>query len=723
MSAVVSITERARPTGQGGITAAAALGKGAALILGWHRDRLPRRGVVSVGDGGARGPFRLTAWAHEEPGLCWFVAAIQLQGVLPPAGAAVTLHAQGMPDRALATWPAALEGAREMTELLAARAVARPGDLALFLADLVDQAPRGGVLRGVLRRFLALAATEDGAVEIIGRHGAMLMLQGWGRAESEAQVIFADGPLVHAPLAVATFPRADIAPPATGLLESIALAEAWEEPLPAALHVAADGRLWRRPVVSAPQLLGSAETAGHVAHMLKRLEADPATLAVLGRAARPPYEGVETVSRSGRPLAAALDLVALLPGVGAYVAGWIADAEGVVTAATLCGAGGFSIPLEGVWTRIARPDVAKGLSADPRFATLRGDGHGFAAFVACEVPAEAAGLHLALELAGGGVAYLPARPEPGSPRALMRRIAGSIDLHKPTGLPAVEAQLSPLIATAATTDALPAASVLRAAPAGRVALLLPLPEPAVPPAALLSAFQHDAPRAGEEALVLILGPEWRGAPLADLEAVIGLYGLAPGIVMADEGAGTVEAWELGARATEAPLLLCLPPGGHVGAPGWRRALAALVPPGDEAVPQALAPTLLYEDGSVRSTGFTDVIAEAAPPFFRLRRPFAGLPAASLSGEGAARRGAALAGALVTRAAHGLAGGFARFGLRSVAQEAGFFLRLGDAGGACRWVPEVAVVAPEARTPPAPWQEAARLADGHALRALWCGVGR
>jgi hypothetical protein len=723
MSAVVSITERARATGQGGIIAASALGKGAALILGWHRDRLPRRGVVSVGDGFARGPFRLTAWAHEEPGLCWFVAAIQLQGGLPAPGMAVALHAQGMPDRALATWPAQLEGAREMTELLAARAVARPGDLALFLAELVEQAPRGAVLRGVLRRFLGLAAKENGAIEIIGRHGSLLMLQGWGRAEVEAQAIFADGPLVHAPLSVATFPRADIADPATGLLECVALAEAWEEALPAALHVAADGRLWRRQIVPAPQLLGLAETAGHVAEMLKRLEADSATLAALGRAARPPFEGVETVSRTSLPLAAALDLVVLLPGVGVYVAGWIADPDRVVLAATLCGEGGFSVRLDGLWTRIARPDVATGLAADPRFGRLRGDGHGFAAFVACEVLDDAAGLHLAFELAGGGVAYLPARAEPGSPRALMRRIAGSIDLHKPTGLPAVEAQLSPLIATAATMDALPTAAVLRQAAVARVALLLPLLEPTVPPAALLSAFLHDAPRAGEEALVLILGPEWRGGPLAELEAVVALYGLSVGIVMAEESAGIVEAWEIGARATSAPLLLCLPPGGSAGAAGWRQALAALIPPGTEAAPKVLAPTLLYEDGSVRSTGFTDVVAEAAPPFFRLRRPFAGLPAATLTRDGAERRGAALAGALVTRAAHALTGGFARFGLRSTAQEAGFFLRLGDAGGACRWVPEVTVVAPEARTPPAPWQEAARLADGHALRALWCGAGR
>lgn len=722
MTAVFNFSERARPTGQGGIVAAAALGKGAALVLGWHRDRLPRRGIASVGESAVRGPFRLTAWAHEEPGLCWFVAAIQLQGVLPVPGATVSLHAQGMVDRVLATWPAELEGPREITELLAARAAARPGDLALFLAELVEQAPRGAVLRGVLRRFLAAAATEDGAVEIIGRHGAMLVLQGWGRRESEAKAIFADGPIVQAPLAVATFPRSDIAPPATGLLETVALAEPWEEPLPAALHVAADGRLWRRPVVAAPQTLGAAETASHIGEMLKRIEADPATLSLLGRAARPPFEGVETVSRAGVPLAAALDLVALLPGVGAYVSGWLADPQGRTVSATLADRNGFSVRIDEVWTRLSRPDVVAGLASDARFPRLP-DTLGFSAFIACETPERAEQLHLALDLAGGGVAYLPAEAASGGARALLRRIAGSIDLHKPTGLAAVEAQLSPLVAAAAAVDSVPQARIVREAPAGRVALLLPLLDPSLPTAALLSAFLHDPPEPGAEALVLVLAPEWRGPRLAELEAILSLYGLGAGIVLAEEAMGTVEAWDRGARSVTSPLLLCLPPIGHAGPPGWRRALARHLPEGGERMPTALAPTLLYEDGSVRSAGFTDVVAEAAPPFFRLRRPFAGLPLAALKADAGARRGAALAGALVTRAAHARTGGFARFGLRSAAQEAGFFLRLGDAGGECRWVPEVALVAPEARSPAAPWQEAARLADGHALRSLWCGARR
>lgn len=723
MSAVISFTERAKPTGQGGIVAAAVLGKGAALVLGWHRDRLPRRGVASVGDGSVRGPFRLTAWEHDEPGLCWFVAAMQLQGVLPAPGTIVTLHAQGMSDRSLASWPAEHEGPREIAERLVSHAAKRPGDLALFLAELVEQAPRGAVLRGILRRFLAGAAAEDGAIEIIGRHGAMLILQGWGRRETEARAIFPDGPLVQAPLSVAGFARGDVAAPATGLLEAVPLAEPWSDANPSALHVAADGRLWRRTVVAAPQVLGAVEAASHVAEMLRRLDADAATLAMLGRAARPPFEGAETVSRAGLPLVAALDLVAILPGVGAYVGGWLVDPHSAVVSVTLANRTGFSVALDRVWTRIARPDVVSGLATDPRFRGVAGDRVGFAAFVACEVPKDGEGLHLALDLAGGGVAYLPAPPAAGSARSLMRRIAGSIDLHKPSGLPAVEAQLSPLVAAAAAVDSLPEAAVVRAAPAGRTVLILPLQDPDLPAAAQLSAFVHDPPLQREEALVLVVGPEWRGAPLAQLEAVLALYGLEAGIVRAEETPSTVEAWEIGARHSAAPLLLCLPPLGHAAAPGWRRALSALVPPGSEASATVLAPTLLYEDGSVRSTGFTDVVADAAPPFFRLRRPFAGQPRGALAATGGQRRGAALAGALVTRVAHAQTGGFARFGLRSAAQEAGFFLRLGDAGGTCLWVPEVELVAPEARTPAVPWQDAARLADGHALRALWCGAGR
>lgn len=726
MSRVVSLADRARQPEAGGILAATMLGKGAALVLGWHRDRLPRRGVASSGEEGARGPFRLTAWAHEEPGLCWFLAAIQLHGSLPAPGALVALHAQGMPDRLLSTWPAELIGARELTEEVVKRATARPGDVALFLAELVEQAPRGTVLRGILRRFLGSAAVEDGAVEIVGRHGAMLVLQGWGTAEPGAQAVFAEGQVVRVPISLATFARPDIPPPATGLVEALMLPEPWQGGPPQSLHVIADGRIRRRSLVAAPQLLGSLETAAHLAEMMKRLDADPEALAALGRAARPPYEGHETLSRAAAPLSAALDLCAAIPGAGVYVAGWLLDPAASVASVSLCGEGGFAVRLDDVWTRVARPDVVAGASSDRRFAAIAGDAHGFAAFVPCTLPAGHDELHLAFELAGGGVAYLPVQAAPGAPRALMQRIAASIDLHKPTGLAVVEAQLSPLIATAAMAEAETAAATLRAPRPSRTAVILPLPEPEAPPAAMLSPFLNDPPVAGEEELVLVLGPSWRGPALAELLAVVELYGLSPGIVIAEERISIAEAWEIGAASTQTPLLLCLP-GTGLAAPGrWRQALVAALPAGAEGEARVIVPTLLYEDGSVRSTGFDQLIASDAPPYLRLRRPHAGMPHAAIGGAepaGATRRGAVLAGALVTREAHRRGGGFARFGLRTPAQETGFFLRLADAGGTCTWHGDVAVVAPEAKERGAGWHDAARLAEGHALRALWGRAGR
>jgi hypothetical protein len=726
MSRVVAFADRARQPDAGGIIAATMLGKGAALVLGWHRDRLPRRGVASGGEGEARGPFRLTAWAHEEPGLCWFLAAIQLHGALPPPGALVTLHAQGMPDRMLSTWPAELIGARELTEEVARRATARPGDVALFLAELVEQAPRGTVLRGILRRFLGSAGAEDGAIEIAGRHGTMLVLQGWGTAEPGAQAVFAEGPVVRVPIMLATFARPDIPLPATGLVEALTLPEPWQGGPPQSLHVIADGRVRRRSLVAVPQLLGSLETAAHLAEMMKRLDADPEALASLGRAARPPYEGHETLSRAAAPLSAAVDLCAAIPGVGVYVAGWLLDPGVAVASVSLCCEGGFAARLDDVWTRVARPDVVAGASADQRFATMAGDTHGFAAFVPCVLPEACSDLHLAFELAGGGVAYLPVHAAAGPSRALLQRIAASIDLHKATGLAVVEAQLSPLVATAAMVEAGTAAGVLRAPRPSRIALILPLPEPEAPPAAMLSPFLNDPPVPGEEELVLVLGPAWRGPALAELLAVIDLYGLCAGIVIAEERISIAEGWEIGAEATRTPLLLCLPGTGLSAVTGWRKALAATLPEGAEHEARVIVPTLLYEDGSVRSTGFDRLIATDAPPYLRLRRPHAGMPHAAIGvadRSGAARRGAVLAGALVTREAHRRGGGFARFGLRTQAQETGFFLRLADAGGICIWQGDIAIVAPEAKERGAAWHDATRLAEGHALRALWGGAGR
>jgi hypothetical protein len=723
MSAAVMLAPRPQPLAgaAAGVVAGARIGRSTALLLGQHHERLPRLGTVSVAGGAATARLRLLAWPQAKSDQVWFLAVVQFAEALPDPGAVLTVQVQGLPPRTLAPWPASLGTADALGSAIAARAEGRSAELALFLADLAIAAPRNQALRQLVRSFLAAAAEDDGVVEIVGRTAGTLLLQGWGHeAGPGAEAILSDPAVLRAPVVTAAFRRPDIAAPASGLVQALTLPAGTEIAVPEAVHVLAQGRLRRRRVLPTRTVLGQGDTAVHLREMLPRLSGPSETIAVLRQAARPVYAGKETLSGLGRPIGAALDAVVTVPGRGAFVMGWLLDPAGAVASVTLADTAGFAARLDRRWARVMRPDVSAGFQSDPRYAALAGDLHGFATFAPGAAPEASDRLHLALEIAGGDVAFLPVAPVVGPVRSRLRRAAGTVDLFKPTGLGVVEMALAPLIAASAGLQGPPGAETRRAARPAPTALLLALPAPDGPPAASLSCFLDDPPAKGEERLVIVVGPEWRGAPLAALEAAAGFYGLDPAILVAEEEPELTEAWEIGARAVQAERYLCLGGAGLAGPPGWRRALAEGTP-GDVA--GVAAPMLLYEDGSVRSLGFHAVEPAAASPYLRVRRHAAGLPAASIEAAGPRRcLGTALAGAMVSARAHREAGGFCAFGITASAHELAFFLRLAARGGRCVTLASIPVTAPEPTERSAPWRSAARLADALALHGLIAARG-
>ncbi len=719
MNAPVLLAARGRalsPMAGEDVVGAMSLGRRAALLLGRHTDRLPRRAPVTAGP--VRGACRLTAWAKGAPGAeAWFLAAVQFEAEAPPPGETLVLQGPGQPDRGLALWPGAFSDAEGFRAALAARSEGRAADIALFLADLAAAAPQNAALRTLLRGFIDGAAEDDGAIEIVGSNAGMILLQGWGHAAARhgAEAILLDPEPRRVPLAVAGFDRSDIAAPACGLLEALP-ANIAAPPIDT-LHVVAGGRLRRRRVIAEAMRLGVAETGAHLRNMLPRLSAGEDILADLRRAARPAFAGQDTIAQLPAPIAAAVDLFALLPGAGAYVAGWLLDPGDAIAQVTLCGPGGVALRLDDAWVRLERPDVASAFRADPRFSGMRDNAHGYSAFVPSASIDDTDGWYLSVELRDGALGFLPLRAAAGTPRSLLRRVAATIDLHQPSGHGVVEAALAPLLG-AATPLLRPAdAACRRTGPAAPTALLLALPEPAGPPAAALSIFLSEPPVPGDESLVIVLGPAWRGGPLAALEAACAFYRLPFSVLLADEQIGLAEAWDIGAGMTVAERFLCLGGPGLQGPLGWRRALAAAVPATSATV---VAPTLLYEDGSVRSQGFDQPQPIEAPPWTRQRGRGAGLPYVA---EGAAPRtchAVPLAGAMVSAAAHRAADGFSRGGLTMWGQEAAFFHRLAVAGGRCEVLPGLSLVAPQAAETLAPWHRAARLAEGLALRTVLKG---
>jgi hypothetical protein len=701
MSALVTALPARELPAEGEVLLACPLGRGGLLLFGWHTARLPRVGLASVGD--ARGKFRLHAWAHARPGAAWFIAVVQLPAA-PPTDAALVLHAAGRPDRAIAALPPRPSSPEQLAAAIASHGAAQPGPIAEFLAELCIAAPRAGALRAILSAFLHKAAEDDGVVEIVGQADGTLMLQGWGRIDPDtpAEALLCEAQVSRHDVRLAAFPRTDIAGPATGVVALLAESASIAPASVHALYLVAGAALHRRAVLPARQVLAAADTGNHLRDLLPRLDCDADTAALARRMMRPRFTGADTLATLDRPVRAAIDLAAVFPGAGIYLAGWLIDPEAQLRALALCGANGLSLRLDGHATRLPRPDVAQAFTADPRFAGADAP-HGLAVFAA--TTAEAEGLYLDIDL-GDAVAFVPLRPSPGSVRVKLRRVLQSIDLHRPGAHAAIARQVGPLLASVLAQGlALPQAETLRRAASRRHALLLPMPPAGTPPQTALSFLLAD-PLRPDESLVLACPPCWGDHDVARLEAALRLYALEATVLRATETLEWTEALELCARATDAAVLVCLGEGVLGAAAGWRARL--------QDVQAAVAfPTALYEDHAVRSIGVATIEPLPGAPWSRAVRPGAGRHMATPM---AASGGGSLAGAHVSRAAWLAAGGFAGGALLAEAQEIAFFQRLAAKGIAPRHVPQAQVFALDDAADRAPehWRQVARLADGWLL---------
>lgn len=700
LASVTALPSRELPA-EGELLLACPVGRGGLMLFGWHTARLPRLGLASVGE--SRGKFRLHAWAHARPGAAWFAAVVQFQGA-PTPDATLVLHAVGRPDRTIAALPPRPCSPEQLATALATHGAALPGPIALFLAELCIAAPRAGALKVLLSAFLHKAAEDDGVIEIAGQADGTLLLQGWGRIEADTptEALLCDAQVSRHQAQLAAFPRADIAAPATGVVALLSGAESIAPGSVHALFLVAGSALRRRAVLPVRQVLNPADTGNHLRDLLPRLDCDADTAAHARRMMRPRFTGADTLATLDRPVRAAIDLAAVFPGAGVYLAGWLIDAEAQVRELALCGAEGLRVRLDQHATRLPRPDVAEAFAADPRYAGADAS-HGLAVFA--ETVDTADGLHLDVDLVDG-VAFLPLRPMRGSLRAKLRRVLQSIDLHRPGAHAAIARQLGPLLRLVlAQRVPLPQVETLRQAAARRHALLLPMPQAGTPPQTALSFLLADPLRA-DESLVLACPPCWGDHDFARLDSALRLYALDATVLRLTESAEWTEALEVCARATEAEVFVCLGAGVLGATPSWRGHMAAA---GDAVT----FPTALYEDHAVRSIGVSVIEKLPGAPWSRAVRPGAGRPMANAS---AAAGGGSLAGARIVRAAWQAAGGFAGGGLLAEAQEIAFFQRLAAHGVAPRHVPAAQVFAlddPLDRAPPH-WRQVARLADGWLL---------
>jgi O-antigen biosynthesis protein len=562
-------------------------------------------------------------------------------------------------------------------------------------------------------------AAPDGFVEVVGRiAGEGLLIQGWttGAIAGATEVVAETRVRCRHAAVLATFPRDDLKPGAGGVLAILPEADID----PAAIRrchlkvVAA----WRRlDLFGQRTLLPDGDAAGHLRHMLAKLEATDADRRTLRRLAAPRYAGHDTVSGSALPVRAAIDLAVRVPGAGVWLSGWLLDPTRRVEAATL-NAGRWSVRADGEWMRAVRRDVTEGFAQNPRFAPLLAgadDRHGFAGFVPVpdDVAADAA-FHLELAVGEDAFLFLPVSPVPPNGE-FVRRILCAVDPDDPAAdaliarhvVPPVRAAERPVPGPATVHDLGPAR------PDPRLSVVIPVVDGREDVDLSLARLAVDPDLAQGEVLVVAGAASNARLPRA-VRAAAGFYRLTVRLVLAPRARDAIEAIAAAVPHVRAARVLLLstavvPPGG-----GWLGDLErAAMRPGRPAM---ASPTILYEDHSVRFAGI--VLDDAALPVAQ----YAGYPADWIrDAEPRPVAGASLDCAMLPRAwleTAVRAGGEGFVGPERKALD--LSLRIAAAGGPCLWIPAVRVVAVDEapRAGDEPWRRAAAVVDRLAFAATW-----
>lgn len=588
-----------------------------------------------------------------------------------------------------------------------------------FLRDALGPAP-GSRRSAFLRGFLEAGAAHGGFIEIVAApEGGGLLLQGWAQAVQPGQAeigIVADGLLVHE-AAIATFERADLLAPATGIVAFVKDLDPGLAGRVSGAFIDRGGSIARLDrVAQGAILIEGPEAAQHLAAMLPRLAGPTPALRALRRVCRPRFAGTDTLSTAEVPVRAALDLV-LASGDGGHLAlGWLLDPEQRVKIAALKSTSGHYCRMERSWVRLPRPDLNDGFQSHPLFAErLRPHDrlHGFLCWCPPNRP-EVAGDELYLELVLGDDSCLFLPIPAVVPAALvgrhLPRLLAAISLDEPELGRIVADHLAPFVRAQAEARPLPQ-------PLGRP---VPLGEPpALPAASLILPIGADWTALEVMLARLAVDPEFRAVelvlvahedairPVAQrLARAVGFYGLGGALVLTAEPLDRAAAIDVGAGAARGDWLLCLPGAVLPDRPGWLPPLIAAL----AAAPEAglAAPTLLYEDRSIRWAG-TDPDAPLDPA---AAARFAGYPESWLEASGArpVRHGPAecfLVRRELLRAIGGIEGRLLGPDWRHLDLAA----RLEAAGRTCLWVPEVRLWAlddPQGEEPH--WRKVARLVD-------------
>ena len=529
-----------------------------------------------------------------------------------------------------------------------------------LLAGHAAGSAAGRASREFLRNFVTSVAEQDGFVEVLAApHTGGMLVQGWSRSIGAGARCLAISDETGVPLDVdvAHFSRDDILPPGRGFC---CFGKSWSAAditSVEALFFETDSRLLRLDVLRGGTVMAGEDATAHVAHMVPRLQASAETLEAFKRVCRPRFAGLDTVSGTTAPVAAAFDAILEAPDGGILTIGWLLDPLRRVERMILKSTANLYVQLDADWCPLPRADLARAFTSDPRFAGLLDEGdamHGFIAYAPVQREGVTDGeVYLELVLNDGSCLFMPVVVTPFESAERLPQLLQALSPAEPEIGRIVENHLVPFLASVAATPRRPAR--------GAASRPIALGEPAVgrgtvavipcesyvqlqPMLALIAGTAE----ADALDLCVVASRDVASGMLARLEDAFAFYGLGGQLVIAPERDCNSARLDLGVAASTQGRVLGWMPTALPKGPGWLARLQAEA--GRLAIPGLLSPALTYEDGSIYFGG--------AP-----RHPVA---ACSLAGYGTAwlHRGAprrtpagAAEIALIDRAALDQAGGF------------------------------------------------------------------
>lgn len=567
-------------------------------------------------------------------------------------------------------------------------------DIVDCLVEALVTPGAGSQAMQIAARIVQAVAVRDGFIEVVGRFDeGEVFVQGWAKElpAGSSRIFVFDGALKVAGLNCGLFERKDTGGKAygfCGLVEAEDRVDAEK-----VRNIYLRGRTGWKALEAHERrsLTGAHALPGHIRAMLPKLSpAGDGRTHLLAAAQR--FDGRETVSELDVPVRVAVDFCAEIDGSGVLLSGWLLNPEDRVKAVYLRSSG-TGYRLDTTWTSQPRPDVSTAFAELSPFLNAPGAGHrhGFIVFVPGGRASGEQAAYLEIVLDSGRSTYAPVTVGRAPLRAALKRLVSGLDNSTAFQSDILERQFLPMLQAAENLEPFleECVDIGAAVPEAEQSIVVGLDGDFESARVLLTLFAVDPFLKGTP-LVLAAPKAILADRLEELGRLADFYGLSVRAVLAANVNDRLDALQAGAAAAPSETVVCFSGSVLPSGPGWLAPLIAAFKEREESC--LVAPTVLYEDGTIRWAGAW-IDQERGRPV--LKQHYLGYPRRTLLGAESSQVAAAPFDCCVLpKTALAAAGGFSRTYLGTDEKGMDLALRLVRSGLRAYWVPEVEVIHPE-----------------------------